>query len=326
MFNPFRSAVAAVLVGAVFVSATAPSLIAQEVPKPTPIPVPEIAPESELTTEQQVAGMLEQLHARQGLIELDGVAEIRLADGWYWLDSESAQDLLEAFGNQRNPAVRGLALPPDYAQSEVFAVYMLDEDGHVEDEEPDYDELLETMQEAAREGSKLRQEAGMGGVELIGWAEAPHYDKQNHKLYWAKELLFEGSESATLNYNVRVLGRTGNIEINGVGDIAQLALVDTHCKELLEVTEFTEGKRYTDFDPDYDKLAAYGIGGLIAGKIALKVGLFAKLGIFLLKFLKPLLVGFAVVGGILFKAFGGKKKKPRVRRAAAETMPPIEEQ
>ncbi|MFT6079724.1 MAG: hypothetical protein ACJAYX_004448 [Planctomycetota bacterium] len=38
------------------------------------------------------------------------------------------------------------------------------------------------------------------------------------------------------------------------------------------------------------------------------------------------LVGFDVVGGILFKAFGGKKKQPRVRRAAAETMPPIEEQ
>jgi fatty acid/phospholipid biosynthesis enzyme len=37
------------------------------------------------------------------------------------------------------------------------------------------------------------------------------------------------------------------------------------------------------------------------------------------------LVGFAVVGGVLFKSFGGMKK-PRVRRAAAETMPPVEEQ
>lgn len=326
MFSPFRSAIAAVLAGAVLVGATAPSLIAQEEPKPTPIPVPETAPEPELTAEQEVARFLKQLNAKIGVVELAGVADIKLPEGWYWIEGTDAQKMLMSMGNQRDSSVRGVALPPDFVDSSIFAVYTLDEDGHIDDEEPDYDELLETMQENTREGSKQRQEAGMGGVELIGWAEPPHYDKDNHKLYWAKELMFEGSESGTLNYSVRVLGRTGNIEINGVGDIAQLALVDKHCKQLLEVTEWREGKRYSDFDPEYDKLAAYGIGGLIAGKIALKVGLFAKLGIFLLKFLKPLLVGLAVVGGVLFKIFGGRKKEPRVRRSAAETMPPIEEQ
>ena len=119
-----------------------------------------------------------------------------------------------------------------------------------------------------------------------------------------------------------MLGRTGNIEINGVGDIDQLALVDTHCKQLLDVTEFVEGKRYSDFDPEYDKMAAYGIGGLIAGKLALKAGLFAKLGVLLLKLWKPLLVGFALLGGFVVKMLGGRRQQ----RAAAEATPPAEPQ
>jgi hypothetical protein len=44
----------------------------------------------------------------------------------------------------------------------------------------------------------------------------------------------------------------------------------------------------------------------------LKVGLFAKLGVLLLGFLKPILVGVAILGGILFKVLGARKK----RRAA----------
>tara|TARA_R110002072_G_scaffold46591_9_gene129003 strand:- start:41987 stop:42961 length:975 start_codon:yes stop_codon:yes gene_type:complete len=323
MLSLFRSAVAAVLVAAMV-----PSLIAQAEGKSTPEgsqATPEAAQEPQLTAEQEAAEFLKPFAPQTGTIDLGGVAEIKLEAGWQWIDGLQGQRLLREFGNEMDPSVRGVALPPDFATSNIFAVYTISDDGHIEDEEPDYDELLEQMKEQTVEGSKARKQAGMGGVELMGWAEPPHYDKQDHKLYWAKELMFEGSPTATLNYNVRVLGRTSNIEINGVGDIGQLQEVDQHCKKLLRATEFTEGKRYSDFDPEYDKIAAYGIGGLIAGKIALKVGLFAKLGIFLLKFLKPLLVGLAVVGGILVKVFGGRKKQPLAAGSAAETMPPIED-
>lgn len=264
--------------------------------------------EPELSPQEAAAQFLTQFHPKTGAITLGNYAEIKLGEGWQWLDGVDGQRMLESFGNPKDPTVAGVALPPDFAESSVFAVFSHSDDGHIEDEEPDYDELLETMKEGTAEGSKARKEAGLSGMELIGWAEPPHYDKANHKLYWAKELMFEGQESATLNYSVRVLGRTGNIEINGVGDISQLRLVDQHCKELLRVTDFAEGKRYSDFDPEYDKVAAYGIGGLIAGKLALKAGLFAKLGIILLKFLKPILVGLAVIGGLIFKVFGGRKK------------------
>ncbi|MGH9940273.1 MAG: DUF2167 domain-containing protein, partial [Blastocatellia bacterium] len=41
--------------------------------------------------------------------------------------------------------------------------------------------------------------------------------------------------------------------------------------------EFNEGHRYGDYVAGVDKVAAYGIGGLIAGKLAAKAGLFKLL-------------------------------------------------
>ena len=53
--------------------------------------------------------------------------------------------------------------------------------------------------------------------------------------------------------------------------------------DLLAMTEFTEGNRYSDFKPGVDKVAAVGIGGLIAGKVLAKTGLLVMLMAFLKK-------------------------------------------
>ncbi len=39
-----------------------------------------------------------------------------------------------------------------------------------------------------------REQAGDGTVDLIGWVGAPHYEADIHKMYWAKELAFQGLE------------------------------------------------------------------------------------------------------------------------------------
>lgn len=96
----------------------------------------------------------------------------------------------------------------------------------------------------------------------------------------------------------------------------QLAEVAARNQELLRVTEFVSGQRYEEFNADYDKVATYGIGGLIAGGIAAKAGLFAKLNILLLKVaLKPILVGLCVIGAGIAKIFTGRKKEPQAPSA-----------
>lgn len=253
---------------------------------------------------------LAKFHPIEGTAKLGTVAEAKLSAGWLFLEGQHGRSFLEAFGNHPGPETLGVAIPPDYMESHAFAVFSYADDGHVkDDEDPDYGQLLTDMKESARAQSEERKKMGEGGVELLGWAEPPHYDKAQHKLYWAEKLRFEGNDGLTLNYNVRILGRTGHLVVNGVGDIEQLALVAEQNKHLLSVTEFVEGQRYENFDPAYDKVAAYGIGGLIAGKLAVKVGLFAKLAGLLKLGIKPILIGLAVVGVGLAKLLGRRKKE-----------------
>ncbi len=253
--------------------------------------------------------MLAKYKPIEGTAKVGTVAEVQLTDGWLFLDGAAGRRFLKDIGNQPGPAILGVAIPPDFAESHAFAVYSYADEGHVgDDEAPDYDQLLADMKESTVEESKDRKQSGLGSVELLGWAEPPHYDKAQHKLYWATRLKFGEEDGLTLNYNVRVLGRAGHLVVNGVGDIDQLTLVAEHSKHLLAVTEFVAGQRYSDFDASTDKLAAYGIGGLIAGGLAVKVGLFAKLGLLLKLAIKPILVGLVVIGGLLAKIFGGRKK------------------
>lgn len=275
-------------------------LFAQNDPTTEPAKAPVDASQHP-TNAKSTAAMLAKYSPMTGTVKLGNVAELRLADGWAWLAGSDGRRFLTDLGN-RPGQVLGVAFPADFGTSGVFAVYTYEEDGHIaDDENPDWNELLASMQESTREESAQRKKDGFEGVELLGWAEPPHYDKAQHKMYWAERLKFEGNDGETLNYNTRVLGRTGHLVVNGVGDIGDLALVAAHSKALLQATDFVPGKRYQDFDPAYDKVAAYGIGGLVAGKLALKVGLFAKLALLLKAFLKPILVGVVVLGGLLVK-------------------------
>ena len=93
------------------------------------------------------------------------------------------------------------------------------DDGHVDDSdaaEIDYDDMLKDMKEGTEEQQRGAQAGGLPGRAPLGWAEKPHYDAAAKKLYWAKELNFEGSELHTLNYDVRVLGREGVLSMNAV--------------------------------------------------------------------------------------------------------------
>ncbi|HEX8423074.1 MAG TPA: DUF2167 domain-containing protein, partial [Pyrinomonadaceae bacterium] len=66
--------------------------------------------------------------------------------------------------------------------------------------------------------------------------------------------------------------------------------------------------RYADFSSGTDKVAAYGIGALIAGKVAAKVGLFKLALGFILAGKKFILLALIPVAGLVKKFFGGKSE------------------
>lgn len=259
---------------------------------------------------------LAKLHPQTGEIELpNGVATLQVPDNFYYLDAQEAEVVLtEIWGN---PATEertlGMLFPAESTpfDSDAWGVTIeYVEEGFVNDEDAadiNYGELLSSMKEDIQRGSEWRVNQGYEAIALIDWAKPPYYDAENKKLYWAKELQFGDSPDHTLNYNIRILGRKGYLLLNFIASMDQLNEIDQNLDTVLGIAEFNQGSRYSDFDPDIDQVAAYGIGALVAGKVLAKTGLIAMGLIFLKKFWFILALG----GSWLVKAFVRKRKNPR---------------
>ena len=263
----------------------------------------------DLTDEQQqqlayYRSIVESLEPRSGDIQLDNdLATLHVPEDFYFLDAENAEKVLvEIWGNPPGQDVLGMLFPAqfsplDYDAWAVTVDYV--PDGWVSDEDAasiDYDDLLRDMQAGTREANEEREAAGYGTIELLGWAEPPHYDTANKKLYWAKELRFDGADETTLNYEIRALGRRGVLTMTFIAGSDQLAEINASRESVLAMAEFNDGHRYADFDPDLDTVAAYGLGALVAGKVAAKAGLLTAGLIALKKFGVFLIVGLAALG------------------------------
>lgn len=262
---------------------------------------------------------------KSGRIVLPGdKAVLDLPQGFRYLDPEAARVVLEDFwGNPDGAGTLGMVFAPGeepFGDSSWGVVLGYDDDGHIDDEdaaETDFDELLETMRKDTEEGNAARKEAGYSTVVLEGWAENPHYDGAQKKLYWAKTLVFDGNEDKTLNYFVRILGREGVLELNAVSDIGALPRVRAGMARLNQVASFTEGNRYADYNPDTDKLSELGVAALVGGGVAVaaKSGLLKGLLVGLLAMKKVLVVGvLAAFAGA--KAWWDKRKRDKEEREA----------
>ncbi|RYF96356.1 MAG: DUF2167 domain-containing protein, partial [Chitinophagaceae bacterium] len=144
-------------------------------------------------------------------------------------------------------------------------------------------------------------------------------DKDKKVLHWAKEYSIPGQESNTLNYDIRILGRKGVLTLQAVSDISQLDSVNNHIGDVLSMVSFSDGNKYAEFDSSTDDVAAWTIGGLVAGKVLAKVGFFAVI----LKFGKFILLGLAVAGGAIWRFITGRRKKEE--EFVYEPQPVIEE-
>ena len=110
-----------------------------------------------------------------------------------------------------------------------------------------------------------------------------------------------------LNYDIRVLGREGILEVSIMSVMPQFNDIKAKAPGILSIVDFTEGNRYADYKKG-DKIAEYGIAGLIAGGVLLKSGFFKVALLFLVKAWKLVAVGVvAIIAGIK-KFVGGRKQ------------------
>jgi len=253
-------------------------------------------------------------YQKEGTVSLKNIATINIPKGFKYLDGEGSDVVLtDIWGNPpREDKSLGMLMPEDatvMSDSAFFINISFTSDGYVDDADAkkiDYDDMLSDMQKDSREINEARVEMGYETVNLVGWAAPPYYDLANKKLHWAKELKFGDAETNTLNYNIRILGRKGYLQLNAISDIGALPNVNANIQPILSSVNFNPGSQYADFNPDIDKVAAYGIGGLIAGKVLLKAGILAKLGLLLAKFWKVIAIAVVAFGAGVRRFFSGK--------------------
>lgn len=250
----------------------------------------------------------ESIDQKTGAISIGAAgATLNVPENFYYLDGEDANKVLvEIWGNPPGQGVLGMLFPADVTpfDAESWAVTLeYEEDGYVSDEDADdinYAELLDQMKADTQGESEARVSQGFEPIELVGWAATPYYDAASNKLHWAQEIKFGDADVNTLNYNIRVLGRKGVLVLNFIAGMEQKALIEENIDTVLALAEFEQGSKYEDFDPEFDKVAAYGIGALVAGKLAAKAGLFAMLLIFLKKFGVIIVIALGAAGKALF--------------------------
>lgn len=269
-----------------------------------------------------------------GTIELAGnIGKIEVPPGFKYLDQKQAEYVLvDLWGNPKSEGMTlGMILPENQdvldSAGYVFNIEY-NEIGYVKDDDADdidYDELLQEIKKDISEESKERVKMGLGGVSMIGWAAKPFYDEDKKILHWAKELKFDGNELNTLNYNIRILGRKGVMVLNAIASMPELPKVQKDIGKVLDIVKFNEGYKYENYDSSVDKVAAWTIGGLIAGKVLAKVGLWALI----VKFGKFIILAIAAFFGFVWKRIRGKKNTKEEAPAtppAAGTPPPLPEE
>ena len=174
----------------------------------------------------------------------------------------------------------------------------------------DADALLKAISEENEANNVKRKSAGVAAFHVVGWMERPHLDRATKTVRWAIEAVDE-SEGPIVNSVALVLGRDGfeklmwaGAKSNAPGEMLNVALASF---------DFPAGGRYADYQPG-DKVAEYGVAGLLAAVLGLKaaanLGGLAALLVFAKKFGLLLLIPIALFVAWKKKLFARKNAPP----------------
>ena len=245
---------------------------------------------------------------------LAGVAQVDLPAGFAFLNGADYRKLKKAEGEPVSGQEAGFLSPTNEDWAVVFEFANI---GYVKDDDKDKlnaDKLLESIKRGTAEANKVRARSGIPPIEVVGWEMPPKYHETTHNLEWAIRGTSEGHP--ILNYNTRLLGRKGVMEVVLIVDPDKLSATLPEFRNLLTGYSFQTGQTYAEFLPG-DKVAKVGLGALVLGGAAVgaaKLGLFTWLLVFLKKGWKLVVVAFAAVAtfikNLVARIFGRRKAQP----------------
>lgn len=216
-------------------------------------------------------------------LRLQGGATFKIPKGYAALSSPNSNRFLELQGNPA-PEEQVYIIEPEAENKDWFAVLNYRDEGHISDNEHiDADLLLKDIRDSEVEDNKERKAQHMPTLNVLGWQLPPNYNQKTHRLEWS--FRFGNGDDIVDNLNTRFLTRTGFYKaIIVTSDKSFFSDVDdfNHIAPYLEIDT---GNRYNDYQ-DGDKLARYGLMGLVGGgaaAVAVKYGLIGGILAFLTK-------------------------------------------
>jgi len=244
--------------------------------------------------------------------KLGSQAQIDLPVGYEFLDGPTTRALMKASGEPTSDAELGLIMPTNADWSVLFEYQ---EVGYVKDDDKDKlnaDKLLQSIKEGTAEANKERVRNGVAPLEIVGWEVPPRYDEKTHNLEWAVRATSEGRQ--ILNYNTRLLGRKGVMEVVLIVEPEQLQETLPTFRNMLANYSFQTGQTYAEYRSG-DKVAKYGLAALVVGGAAVgaaKLGLLSGLFLILKKGWKLVVLAVAAVIAaikkLMARVFGGRQQ------------------
>ena len=248
-------------------------------------------------------------------VQLGTIAEMQLPAGYRFADAGDTAKLMEAMQNPVSGSEIGTVIPPEGKSESAsdaddwFVVFSFDEIGYVKDDEKANiddkaaEKILTSIREGNERGNVERAKRGWAPLHIKGWAQKPFYDDVTKNLTWSILANSEGSDVA--NYDGRILGRKGVIQATMVADPSRVQAIVPAYRNLVKNISFVSGHRYSEFRSG-DKIAQYGLVGLITGGTAVAVAKgwkgIAKLGAFIL-------IGIAAVAKKVWGMITGQRQQ-----------------
>jgi len=238
-----------------------------------------------------------------GKAKIGNYAEINVPQGFRFTGKDGSYKILEASGNFPSGDELGLMIND---KEDWWVLFEFSDIGYVKDddkEELDADDMLKKMTKGNEAANDERERMGIPALHVTGWHTPPHYDETSNNLEWG--ILYESAGETGINYNTRLRGRHGVMEVTLICDDAQMAGAMPEFRGLLGDYSYVSGEKYAEYQ-EGDKVAKYGLAALVLGGAAVgaaKLGLFAWLALMLKKAGKAIVLVIVAIGAFFKKVF-----------------------
>lgn len=239
--------------------------------------------------------------------DLGSIATLKVPDSYQFTDAVGSRLWMELNGNFNNDKILGIIMPKmGPGSAEWFVVFQFDDIGYVKDDEKGSldsettNAILDGMRKGTEAANAQRVAQGFSAMHVDGWQQSPFYDNDTHNLTWA--VRGSSKEGVSINYDSRILGRRGAMKIKMIASPGDMATAVPKLKTLMGGMQFKPSERYDEYRSG-DKIAQYGLVGLITGGAAVAIAKSSKLLIKLGVFIVAAIVGI----GAKIKSFFSRK-------------------